>query len=212
MISGFNTPSSAAAQRKLDDALLPGTQSPNHHGGDRHGGGGGSASFPDRHGAIKQVDAFVGSIREAGRFGQGDEHPIHAPRTFEQGLAQQAQAAQAKSKAPTGARGAREQREQREREQQRAWQARLVQKKWGSTDAKRHVLERVTRRTYAAHSTVVRQGDAADAMFFLQVGIASLLVLSRSSAHPRLTPLLVAAPLLYYLLPPFTCRRASWMW
>ena len=75
--------------------------------------------------------------------------------------------AQAKSKAPTGARGAREQREQREREQQRAWQARLVQKKWGSTDAKRHVLDGVEwlRKLHVAFHNADHEGPSWSCCF-----------------------------------------------
>ena len=116
------------------------------------------------------MHGFMDEIREHSRYGKA-EH-LDAPRTFEQGLANIA-AGKTRSKrsqknkkdADTGA-----------REAQRAWQARLVQKKWGSTDAKRLVLERVTQRSYSSHETVIRQGDAADAMYFLQRGELDVVV------------------------------------
>ena len=56
---------------------------------------------------------------------------------------------------------------------------RLAQKKWGSSDAKRHVLERVELREYGPRETIVRQGDDADAMFFAVSGELDVVVGSK---------------------------------
>ena len=98
---------------------------------------------------VHATDNFMSSLRQASRFGNS-EH-LDATRKFEDG--------QGKA-----------------RDKQKAWQSRMIQKKWGNTDAKRHVLNRVTLSKYGPRETVVQQGDDADAMFFCVTGELDVVV------------------------------------
>ena len=97
----------------------------------------------------KHMDNFMSNLRQASRFGNSDH--LSGARTFEEGQGKR-------------------------RDKQKAWQNRLVQKKWGSTDAKRHVLNHVTLREHGPHETIVLQGDDADAMFFAVSGELDVVV------------------------------------
>ena len=102
------------------------------------------------------MDNFMSSLRTGARMGSGGNQ-LGPARLFNAAEAAPGSAAYHRS-------------------EQRRWQMRLAQKKWGSSDAKRHVLERVELREYGPRETIVQQGDDADAMFFAVSGELDVVV------------------------------------